>query len=249
MKKYLSVFMLTARNSLFKILAIFGANVIMQVIAYIVLVKRQIQVLGANLDRVGIEYSFETGKTPLVCAVCFVLICIYLAKTGCEFSAKTGYTINRLSVSEKKFFLIQSVYNLAVLTVFYVLNLAIAFLLIKLYLSFKPIPAVTNQSIFIAFYRSNYLHSLLPLSDVLRFAANCVNTVALALLLSVFSFKQRRGKWSIAALCFTAFTVSSFLRETGSINADCTVMAIGLWLIVKTLIDVFAKEVSDDGQV
>lgn len=248
MKKYLSVLMLIARNSLYKVLTVCGVNCLVQCTAYLILVKKYLERTADVYVSGGLEHSFVIAKTPIICAVGFIVVCVFLAKTGCEFSAKSGYTLNRLSVSEKSIFVIRSVYNLMILISYWAFNLGIAFILMKLYGTMSPIAKLTNQSVFIAFYRSGYLHGLLPLADKLRWCADVISYIALAMLLSRFPYKQRRGKVSIAVIFFIVLFISVFAREMGSIPLDWGIILYALYLIGYTISDVFKKEFADENQ-
>lgn len=241
MKKYLSVFMLMIQNNFRKILVVMLSSFLLQLGLYSFRIKA---FSGDISEAIALDNSITSCRASWVFAICCIVIFALLAKMGCEFSSKSGYTLKRLAVEEKGVFFIEAVYNFMVLCIYFVINLICALLMVKIYTVSFP-DFVTTQSTFIAFYRSSYLHSLLPLSDILRLSSNIIELTALAILLSGFGVKQRRGKISIGAIFYSLFCILNFVREMGSIAMDVIIILLGLYFICKTIFDVMSKEESN----
>ena len=100
MKKHLSVFNLMATSSIYKITGLFG---IMGIIEFFLF--RMVMLAGPNENGTfHIEYVFEQSRTLWVFAAALLVLTVFLCATGYETSSKQGYTLKRLSISEKKVF-------------------------------------------------------------------------------------------------------------------------------------------------
>jgi hypothetical protein len=77
-------------------------------------------------EHVGLEQMIAQSGIPLVCGICFLLICAILSLTGCEFSgSRLRYTLKRLSVREETTVLWWAVYNTFCFFVFWAVQLLI----------------------------------------------------------------------------------------------------------------------------
>ena len=160
MKKHLSVFMLMARSSIYKVISVF---VLMAVVEYGLVCMRLNQ--GVMSDQHNLEIVVDESRILWVFGAVFLLMTVFLCQTGCGFSSKTGYTLRRLSISERMVFVWQSIYNMMCYCLLWFVQILVVFGLCNLYVNMAPEGFVTNQTIFLAFYRNDFLHSLLPMED------------------------------------------------------------------------------------
>ena len=58
-----------------------------------------------------LEVIFDNAHTDLLFAAAFLLITVTLCIPTCQFSSQTGYTLKRLSISERSIFFCQTAYN------------------------------------------------------------------------------------------------------------------------------------------
>lgn len=121
----------------------------------------------------GPEDLLEQSHIALVCAVCFLLLCAALARNGCNRGGvRLDYTLGRLSVGEKTQTAWWSVCNIACLLIFWAFQAALAWGLCGWCAAQLEAAAANEQAVFLAFYRSRFLHSLLPLAEVSRYVRN-----------------------------------------------------------------------------
>ncbi len=78
----------------------------------------------------------------------------------------------------------------------------------------------SEQTVFLAFYRNPFLHSLLPLEETSRYIGNAILVLCLGVSSACFSFRLRQGRKGIAVIALAAVTVAEFSREMGSLGGD-----------------------------
>lgn len=238
MRQYLSVLALAARSTVYRVsgllLLTFGAEA--------ALFYRALQSAsdgGLNTP----EALIDGSGIPLVCGVSFLLLSALLSMTGYERAGvRTRYTIRRLSVREETVVLLWACYNTACFLLFWAFQVLAALVLCRWYLAAVD-PAYWNgQTVFLAFYRSDFLHSLLPLEEKSRFVRNLALAPALGLAAACFAMKQRRGKLGISAGVLAAFTLMEFPRKMGSFSSDMVGMLIALGAAAWCVFDIFRRD-------
>ena len=210
MKKYTSVFGLFARSSIYKILLIIAAMATVQTSLFLTAFNKQMTAYESGVGLPALEQVLDYSDFYLIFIVGFVAISVLLCLTGTSFSSKTGYTLDRLSVSERAVFFCQAIYNLLVFIILWTAELALCFGLSIYFIKNAPAEAVSNQTIFLAFYRDSFLHTLLPLSEVLLWIRNIFLLIALTIATAEYPYKQRRKKLGLSAMAMIIFTVVFF---------------------------------------
>lgn len=225
MKQHLSVLMLITRSSIYKVMAIL-----------LVMVAAQIELFQYALQRCAqngihqLEDVVNTGGIAWVLAAAFLLMTYVISRTGCKKESQPGYTIQRLQVSERSFFIWQMVYN----TACYVLLLAVEMLLlIGLAHHWKSLAnqdLIGAQSIFLAFYRNEFMHCICPLDDSWLWIRNSIMVIAMGMAAAQYPFRQRRGKNIQVVITMAATNLAFFVRDLGADVSDF--FGLGLALIV-----------------
>ncbi len=210
MKQHLSVFMLMARSTLYKLLVLFVLTITGQCALFSFTLRQAQAQAETPFDLPFLEAAIQQSRLPWVFALAFVLSVLILARTGCDSASKQSYTLRRLSVSERSVFLWQSAYNLIALFALWALEVITLYALCRFYVGWINPSFVSGQTIFLAFYRHNFLHSILPLSEGIRWLRNLLLLAALALSCAHFSYQQRRGKLSLGLLALTPLTLVFF---------------------------------------
>ena len=222
MKKYLSVFYLTARHSFYKIIALMTLSGIVQ---YLLFQKELTALLNSDISSLtgyrDIERVISLSAINIVFAVTVAAVIFLLSVTAVAFGSECNYTVNRLSVSESVYFTLQSFYNFLVLIFILGFEIVLTYIFTQKYIESANVCFVSNQSVFLAYYRNEFLHSILPLSDILIWIRNAMQIFTLSLAASFFSYKQRRGKRSIAVIFLTIFSI---IWNSGNVGGDLTVI-------------------------
>ena len=234
MKKHLSVLMLAARSSVFKVLALLLLAAGLEGLALWLTLARS----SSWSCPVSLEGLIESSHIGWIMAAALVLLTAILCLTGCEFGSKQGYTLRRLRVSERSVFFWQSAYNAVCLLGFWAVQTGVALAFSAWYAANAPAGEVTGQTVFLAFYRSGLLHSLLPLSDWLRWLGNLLALLGLALASAQFPVRQRRGGWGKGVVFMLVFTIALFDRDMGSTGSDGVLIGLSFLVIVSAVLGV-----------
>ena len=149
--------MLYVRSSAFRLILLFVLLAAAELFMFYLAVEK---CMAADMP--GLEYMFEKSRISWVMAFVFVLMSIQLSIIGCEYGSKQGYTLRRLRVSEGAVFAWQAAFNALMYFVLWAVQLALV-LLMASYATEKMGSSANNQTLFLAFYRNDFLHSLLPL--------------------------------------------------------------------------------------
>lgn len=248
MKKYLSVFGLFARSSIFKILAVLLIMSIAEIAVFAFQFHEALTVyenrIGSGIDR--FESIIQDTFFCRCFGLAFIAITILLCLPGSEFSSKTGYTLRRLSIGEKQIFFCQAFYNIFVYLLLAALQLVICFGLGSYYVANAPEECVSNQTLFLAFYRSPFLHALLPLSDLILWIRNAFLAVALGFAAAEFPYKQRRKKYALSIIALAIFAVIFFSSTIGNIFNCLLITVISLLVCAEMFYTVFRKEADNE---
>lgn len=161
MKKHLSVLALCARSNLMKVIALLAAVCA----AEILLVQaewRKFQKI--DYDPMCITFEELLRWVPAACCAAFLLLLFLLCRSG-DQGRSTGYTLRRLRIHEETAVLWKAVYNSICLLLFWAVQTAAVLGLGCWYTSVLDAASVSPQTLFLAFYRSTFLHNLLPLDN------------------------------------------------------------------------------------
>lgn len=232
MKRHLSIWMLMARSTIYKVLGLFLALTAVDGTLFALALRRGASEYG--LEQVLTEWPF-----PIAFGACLLLLMVVLCLNGCEFSAKQGYTLRRLRVSQRELFLWQAVHNVVCCFLLLAVQTLIVLALCWVYVARYP-DMVNGQTVFLAFYRVPFLHSLLPLADAWRYVRNAVLCVALGVCAAAFPVQQRQGKRGIAVVILTISTVAFFCQsmaggDFGMIGAAVVVVTVALFNVSEVL--------------
>ena len=243
MKKHLSVFGFFARSSFFKVLLILLAMCAVEFTFFHFELQdalKAYEVVGSGMP--SLERMFMSAATNVYFRVALVLISIVVCLPGCEFKSNTSYTLRRLSISERATFFHQAAYNALVYLILFGVQLVAVFGLSQYYLSGVPEECISNQSMFLAFYRNDFLHSLLPLEDVGLWIRNGLLIITFALATAEYPYRQRRHKFSSTALALVVYTIVWFDQSIGQLGHVITTGVVALMLIGTTIYTLTRKD-------
>lgn len=211
MNQYLSVLAAAARSTVYKmtvLLVLLGA-------AESALFLRLLQQME-NGQLYALEDVFQKSGIPFAFAVAFIIVCGLLSSVG----RGAKYTLRRMAVSEFRVHLLWSAYSTACFLILWAAQLLIVLLLCRWYLAVMD-PAYWNgQTVFLAFYRSGFLHSLLPLAEFSRWVRNLMLVCALGLSRVSASIKGTRRQMAIKETVLGAFAILSFSAPMGNLAGD-----------------------------
>lgn len=253
MKKHGSVLGFYARSSVYKVLLVLLIMALTELGVFLVVFQGELAnyheirqfvneegVQTANLIRP--ENLMERSNISWFFAVAGIMVSVILSLPGCEFGSKAGYTIKRLQISERACFFWQVFCNLTLYFLVYVVQIALAFGFGQYYIRQAPSELVGNQSVFLMFYRSEFLHALLPLADIRIWIRNLFLLVGLSFASASFSYQQRRKKRPMALYLMLVCTLFFFSQPIGDFSNYIFLVLVSLSVITKQLFTVLQEE-------
>ncbi len=259
MRNYLSVFSLFVSRSFGKITALLTALTAGEIGLFLYYLYSDNAIQNEYISEGGADYLLGIEKLiedniPL----CLLLIAGFIGVTavlclnGCEFSEKQGYTLRRLAISEKKVMLCQSAYGMAVYGIFIILHAIIFYAFSLIYVSFAAghenafTGIVTEQTVFLAFYRSNIMHAFMPLEDALKIVSNLVMISALGLSTASFSYLMRRKKFPLSAVLLIPVILINFASDWTEMTYDLIIIGVSLFVIGAQITRISTEEQAYD---
>ncbi len=243
MRNYLSVFSLFIKKSFGKIFTLLLALTATESALFIHnlnsdnVIKNEFQEGTGHNYLLGIENILGDHRLLLcVLASGFILITLILCLTGCEFSDKQGYTLRRLNLTEKKIFICQSLYGISVYGIFFMLQAFVFYAFCLIYVSFAAgneyafEGLVSNQTVFLAFYRSEILHALMPMEDTLKHISNLTMISALGISTASFSYFMRRKKIPFEAVLLIPVILINFASNWTEMTYELVIMGMSAFV-------------------
>jgi len=236
-RAHLSVFMLFVKSSLYKLLGIAALMGLGEFLLFFLCLSRE----DIDFSAWGLEGYLDKSGVFIVFAAAFLLLSFFLFRMGAGYGSRPRYTLSRLSLSERRIFFLQALANSLLYTLFLLLQLFIAYGLCLLYL--KRASAYTSpQTLFLAFYRNDFLHALLPLEDVGGHIRNVFMLLGLGLCAAAFPYKQQRGSFGYEGLLLAILCAFLFPLETGDMNNPAWLILLAIILSYNSLRFVFRRE-------
>lgn len=190
MKERMSVFMLMARCSFYKILGLLAVMTTVETGLFFMALNREV-----NKEGFGLEYVIQKSHIAIVFFLAFVILDIILISfVGYGKSGTHRYTLMRLLVTRKEVYFIQSIFNVLCYILFWVTQILVIVMLCYIYIRNVPEGYVTGQTIFLAFYRNDFLHSLLPFEDFPFWIRQILICVALGFRSSMYLSEETKPK-------------------------------------------------------
>ena len=245
MKRYLSVFEMIIRSSIYRILGVLALMIGIETVLLMIVWNQPIAKLQPSME-VWVERSWLC--IPFLAAYWFVTY--ILASSGTNMGSMQGYTLQRLRIPEKKVYLLQCVYNMFCYVILWETQLVVLFAASDFYMKHKTGAILTNQTVFLAFYRNAFMHSILPLEDIFGWFTLGFYIVMTGILTAKFARNQRNGKVTWSLIFFAALAVVCFQRELG-VEPYFMLMLTLIWImymLAQVLINEGVQEDEREGE-
>ena len=241
MRKYLSVFGLAARGSLWKGLAVTVLAAALAGLLLFLLPQQEMNPYyagpGEKSEEVLSSYIFmeaaqdSCASIPLM--VGFAALCAVLAGTGWGKGAKTGYTVARLRVKKNTACLLWTAYDFMALLLYWAVSAGV--LLFAMVLRMKnvsPGGELDPLTLILTCYSTPLLHHLLPVGNVYAWGGNILGILACAVGCADVAEKKWRGQMGGIPLAIAvALTVCGFFVRLQNSGAQALYMAAQAALI------------------
>lgn len=207
MNRYLSVFGLAARSTLYKLI---GVIVIMSAVQAGLFLYALNNADGSQL----LEWLIDDSKIAFAFGVGFLAYYIILSGTS-KHTSNAMMTMHRLFIPEGVANWISVLYNVMALVIFLAAELAICLALSKVYLN-SDVSGSYQHVLFTAFYRNDLLHALLPLEDHITLASDILYVLALSIIAAYLQQQQRRGKRNVLGAVIAGIAIAGYLQDSAS---------------------------------
>ena len=206
MRKHLSVFMLYNRLLLYKVLAVLAGSAVLQLAAY----KASYGILADRLD------AHQPWVLPcllifLAAYVAVVLICVGDTRSGSQF----GYTLQRLRISENSVLLHHCAAASLAFLLLWMSQILICFGLAMLDRQ-SGLGAGGPQGMMMDLYRTQFLHSVIPLEDHWTLGRNLFYCLGAGISCAAASLMLRHGEKTYGSLISLLLIQSSFVQSYSS---------------------------------
>lgn len=236
MRKHRSMFMFFSRSSVYPVLGLLSILCVVQVILFRL-------AMNSGLYPT-LEDTIVGSKLHLVYFVAFWVLLGMMIGVTSSASGGMEYTLERLRISRWGIIGWSSVSNTLWFLVFWLVEALLVLGLSSYYL--KVMEVGSQQALFLACYRSEFLHSLVPLREWTRWGRNMALTVGLGVSTGCCVGKIRKGG-VIAAVTCAAIESVMFMAPpcNGSGDALLTVCALVIALVSLILVHEGRGETDD----
>ena len=236
MKKHLSVFLLYVRSTIYPTLLVLLLMAAVEIAGFRMLHCERLPCFGTDVCGILFRTAF------LAAFLLVAVICCGFVRKSCQ----TGYTLQRLRISEFWVFVWHSVSNICMLLLLWMTEIAVLFLLSRQYASGSGGPEETRGlGLFVDFYREEFLHAVLPLQEGILWARNGIFVLTAGIAAAYAALRLRYRKYPGAALWTFALSVWAFPAKLGSGTEGGLVS--GIILFFTAVVCVFFAVVTANG--
>ncbi len=254
MKKHLSVLMLFVRSSIFKILILLTAMSAAELGLFWIKLKSESLLIEANIannvtdsaiahSSIGLEYILNNSRIHWVLGITYILMTIILIRSCAGYGGKQVYTFQRLSISEHQVFAWQAFCNVGFYFILWAVQGFVILIMCKIYVNTIHESLITSQTIFLAFYRSSFVHCIIPLEHIGRWFRNIFVVLGMGVSSAYYSYCQRRDKKNLDVVIMIAGVIILFITEMENTISDGLLILLACLWFIRVFYD-FRKEAS-----
>ncbi|MDD6211733.1 MAG: hypothetical protein PUB22_01065 [Clostridiales bacterium] len=136
--------------------------------------------------------GMDWQSISIAAAAALILLCVILERPlGEQDGSRIRYTLQRLSLTNREQYFLQTVVHWTVILLFFSVQLLTAYGLCMWYMKMADDAVISSQTVFVAFYQNPYLHNLLPLENYLRGIRNILAIAALGMNITESGWNRR----------------------------------------------------------
>lgn len=214
MKRYLSVFEMITRSSIYKVFCIILAMAVIECASFYVALQQPLASIQPNLEEI-----VDQSHLAIIFRIAYLLLTVVLVLPGMNIGSMQSYTLRRLRVKENTVFLLHCIYNVLCYLMLWAAQVGLLLVTSNYYMAHKTDAVLTNQTIFLAFHRNRFMHSMLPLQEIEAWFSLILILTGSGLMSALFTKRQREGAvvWlffpflALGCICFTQGMASNTL--------------------------------------
>lgn len=226
MKRYLSVFEMITRSSIYKVLLVLVGMVVAEAVCFYMTMLAPVEF--------NFEGYIDQSHYSLIFKIAYVLVTLVIVFPGMNVGSTQSYTLQRLRIKEKRIFWLQALYNTLAYVILWGVQLVVILVSAMIFQKNLPTEAIwSHQTMFLAFYRSDFMHSILPLEDGPGWWLLGIVIIGTGIVTAEFTRQQRRGKFAIELLFMVVATLLSFPR---ALSYEYIFLVIALVFIIIAMV-------------
>ncbi|MBQ7337157.1 MAG: hypothetical protein IJW40_01750 [Clostridia bacterium] len=242
-----SILYLLLRGTFARVIVLIFATAAVQVGLFYTVLQKELEAAAAGVGAFAPPETliFRSGAAPIA-GVGLILLSILLCSFGSGRTA--GLALGRLRVEEKTIFWWQSLYNTLCYALLLVVQGVLMSALLLWYAKEAPAYAWSEQTLFLTFYRSGYLHGLLPLEEISRHLRNALLILSLGMCAAGYPYRRRKGHIPLNIVAMVAITLVGFCASLGSLAGDIIVMMLCCANVVELVTYIYRKEDAENAE-
>ncbi|MDE5893541.1 MAG: hypothetical protein K2H45_11525 [Acetatifactor sp.] len=228
MNPTLSLWALLAKCSMYKVLAVLVVMAIIEVVLFY-------HCLKSGAEYYTLARAVKDSLLSVIFLAAFGLVCFALAWTERRLDTESSAAILRLRLSGSRIFMIKTAYNMACMVILFAVQIWLAIGLVGIYGREMEEIYASPQRLFLAFYRIDFLHCLLPMAEVGKWVRNLLLLLAFGTEAAGGSEKAEK-KYYVPLIPLYAVTASWFVSSMGRNVIDlissivyAVVIAVNIW--------------------
>ena len=239
MKKYVSVLELFIRSSFYKALLIFVGMAAIELCGFWYVFQMSLQ----KKEHMGLEMIIDATAISGIFKIGFLVLTASLVFSGYSSGCNQNYTLKRLQIKEWNIALLQCFYNGMCYFLFWTVQVVLLFIMSSFYS--ENALEVTNQTVMLAFYRNDFMHSMFPMEASVRWIENGIMLIGCAVTATSFSGQLRKGRFDISLVIVVAICMVAMVGGLGNHAYIGLVFAILVWIAIG-FYWMFKKEYEDE---
>lgn len=231
----LALWALLARSSIYKVLAVLAVMVPAEVILF----SRSIRTEWADdITYHTLTATVESSHISVIFLAALGLVYFVLVWRSGQLDSRSGGTMLRLRLSGSRIFWIKTVYNTACLVMLFAVQIWLCIWLVGAYGREAEDVYASPQRLFLAFYRIDFLHCLLPMAE----AGKWVRNVLLLLSFGMEAAGRAEKTEYIPPILLYVLTANWFVSPLGGSVTDWIGIILYTVVIVVNIRQVREKE-------
>lgn len=204
---------------------------------------------GVTDEAISLENLVKGSGIYYIFGIAFIALTVILSMSGTK--GKQGYTLRRLRITEKETFVCQLIFNSLTYAMLIMAELITLMIISGMYFKFSSAcelyseDFVTHQTLFLSFYRNDFMHSILPLDDIPRHIRNVFYILGMGITSAAFPYLMRRKK-----ICFEMpvlaviiiFTFNDSFEAYSEIALSVWTVLFAVWATVRCMREDVAYE-------
>lgn len=241
MKQHKTLFLLFLRHTAWKVLLILLLSAAVQAGLFLALApapaRYSLEIVLGNME----TYLWWVDLLTFA-----VIVGLLLGASTGKGKGRTDYLLDRLSVQPQEVILCQGLYNTLAILLFWTAQALIFLGLTQIYQAQGGY--VGPQTIFLASWQNDLLHSFLPMEEVSRWGRNLIWCVAVGFTAAAGSAQLRQKEKAIGIFFLIGASGAIFRCPMGNLGLDVVYSLLALAIAAVTLYNAFTPGKEEDDE-